>query len=198
MSVRIENTKYHFKTDKEVGKVGLLMVGFGGNNGSTILGGIIANREKMEWNTKKGLQKANMYGSMTQCSSMKVADSEDGEVYMRLNEVIPMVRPEDLVIDGWDINSEDLVASMRRAQVFDYELQNKLEPFMAQYKPMKSIYYKDFIASNQQDRANNLIEGEDKLLHLTTLRKDIAKFKQDNQLKTVIVLWTANTERFAL
>lgn len=174
------------------------MVGFGGNNGSTILGGIIANREKMEWNTKKGLQKANMYGSMTQCSSMKVADSEDGEVYLRLNEVIPMVRPEDLVIDGWDINSEDLVASMRRAQVFDYELQNKLAPFMAQYKPMKSIYYKDFIASNQQDRANNLIEGEDKLLHLTAIRKDIAKFRQDHQLKTVIVLWTANTERFAL
>lgn len=102
------------------------MVGFGGNNGSTILGGIIANREKLEWNTKKGVQKANMYGSMTQCSSMKVADSEDGEVYMRLNEVIPMVKPEDLVIAGWDINSEDLVASMRRAQVFDYELQNKL------------------------------------------------------------------------
>lgn len=125
-SVKIENTKYHFKTDKDVGKVGLLMVGFGGNNGSTILGGIIANREKLEWNTKKGVQKANMYGSMTQCSSMKVADSEDGEVYMRLHEVIPMIKPEDLVIAGWDINSEDLVASMRRAQVFDYELQNKL------------------------------------------------------------------------
>lgn len=47
MSVKIESTKYHFKTDKEVGKVGLLMVGFGGNNGSTILGGIIANRERL-------------------------------------------------------------------------------------------------------------------------------------------------------
>lgn len=102
------------------------MVGFGGNNGSTILGGIIANREKLEWNTKKGLQKSNMYGSMTQCSSMKVGDSEDGEIYMRLNEVIPMLRPEDLIISGWDINSENLNAAMRRAQVFDYELQNKL------------------------------------------------------------------------
>ena len=65
--------------------MGLLMVGFGGNNGSTILGGIIANREQLQWHTKKGVQRANMYGSMTQCSSMKVADSEDGEVYLRLN-----------------------------------------------------------------------------------------------------------------
>ena len=68
-----------------------------------------------------------MYGSMTQCSSMKVADSDDGEIYMRLNEVIPMVRPEDLVITGWDINSEDMASAMRRAQVFDYDLQVKLD-----------------------------------------------------------------------
>jgi hypothetical protein len=30
------------------------MVGFGGNNGSTILGGLLANKNKMVWNTKKG------------------------------------------------------------------------------------------------------------------------------------------------
>lgn len=55
-----------------------MMVGLGGNNGTTILGGIIANREKMSWNTKKGTQHANMLGSMTQSSTMKVADSPDG------------------------------------------------------------------------------------------------------------------------
>jgi myo-inositol-1-phosphate synthase len=54
------------------------MVGFGGNNGSTILGGLIANKNKITWNTKKGEQTATMYGSMTQCSTMKVAETEDG------------------------------------------------------------------------------------------------------------------------
>jgi len=49
---------------------------------------------------------------------------------MRINEIIPMVRPEDLVITGWDINDQDLSKAMNRAQVFDYELQKKLEPFM--------------------------------------------------------------------
>ncbi len=87
---------------------------------------------------------------------------------------------------------------MKRAQVFDYELQVKLEPYMRKYIPMKSIYYKDFIASNQEDRANNLIKGNNKYAHLTTIRNDIAEFKKSNQLKTVIILWTANTERFAL
>jgi myo-inositol-1-phosphate synthase len=64
---------------------------------------------------------------------------------------------------------------------------------MSKYTPMKSIYYRDFIASNQEDRADNLIEGDEKYVHLNTIRSDIAKFKQENELKTVIILWTANT-----
>lgn len=51
------------------------MVGLGGNNGSTILGGILANKNELTWNTKKGEQKANMLGSMTQSATMKVAET---------------------------------------------------------------------------------------------------------------------------
>jgi len=139
-----------------------------------------------------------MLGSMTQSSTMKVADSPDGEFYMKIKEVIPLVRPEDLVVSGWDINSMDLANAMKRAQVFDYELQQKLEPYMKEFKPLKSIYYPDFIAANQEDRADNILEGNDKLLHLDQIRQDIASFKKNNDLNTVIILWTANTERFAL
>ena len=135
------------------------MVGIGGNNGTTILGGIIANKEKLTWNTKKGLQSANMLGSMTQCSTIKVADSADGQIFMKIKEVIPLVNPEDLIVTGWDINSMDLASAMKRAQVFDYELQQKLQPFLKDYKPLKSIYYPDFIAANQEDRADNLLPG---------------------------------------
>ena len=39
--------------------------------------------------------------------------------------------------------------SMKRAQVFDYDLQQKLYPLMKDYSPMPSIYYPDFIAGNQ-------------------------------------------------
>lgn len=45
---------YSFKTTKKIGKIGLMMVGFGGNNGSTILGGILANKHNLTWMTKKG------------------------------------------------------------------------------------------------------------------------------------------------
>ncbi len=76
--IKIDSKNFMFRTDKHPGKVGLLMVGFGGNNGSTILGGLIANKNNVTWNTKKGEQKATMYGSMTQCSTMKVGETLSG------------------------------------------------------------------------------------------------------------------------
>lgn len=44
--------QYRFKTQLKPQKTGLLLVGIGGNNGSTVLGATIANREQMEWKTK--------------------------------------------------------------------------------------------------------------------------------------------------
>lgn len=85
-----------------------MMVGFGGNNGSTILGGILANKHRLTWTTKKGEQHANMLGSMTQSSTLKIGETETEQVYMKLKDVIPMVDPKNLVITGWDINNLDL------------------------------------------------------------------------------------------
>jgi len=31
-----------------------MLVGWGGNNGTTITAGILANKQKLSWNTKKG------------------------------------------------------------------------------------------------------------------------------------------------
>ncbi len=69
---------------------------------------------------------------------------------------------------------------------------------MKRFAPMKSIYYPDFIAANQTERANNLLEGQNKKQHLETIKKNIRDFKKDNNLDKVVILWTANTERFTV
>lgn len=40
-----------------------MLVGWGGNNGSTITAALEANRRKLEWRTKTGVQQANWYKS---------------------------------------------------------------------------------------------------------------------------------------
>ncbi|KAK3672476.1 Myo-inositol-1-phosphate synthase [Recurvomyces mirabilis] len=195
-----KESKYDFKTERKVGKVGVMLVGWGGNNGSTVTAGIIANRRKLEWETKEGPRAANYYGSVVMSSTLKLGeDTTTGkDVNIPLHSLLPMVHPNDLVIGGWDISKMDIASAMDRAQVLEPTLKSLVRKEMAQMVPLPSIYYPDFIAANQEDRADNVVEGSkasDK--HVEHLRKDIRDFKSANGLDKVIVLWTANTERFA-
>lgn len=70
-----------------------MLVGMGGNNGTTIIGGLLANKHKITWKTKKGEHQANMYGSMTQNSTMKIGETEEKEVFMKMKEVFPLLSP---------------------------------------------------------------------------------------------------------
>jgi myo-inositol-1-phosphate synthase len=191
-------TKYKFKTGINIPKVGLMMVGWGGNNGSTLTASIIANREKMSWHTKEGLKSANYFGSVVQASTLKLGvDAKGNDVFIPFNNVLPMVHPNDFILGGWDISSFNLAQAMERAQVLDYDLQRQVKPKLEQLKPLPSIYYPDFIAANQSDRADHLIPGNNKKEHLEQIRKDIREFKEANKLDKIIVIWTANTERYA-
>ncbi|KAL4816472.1 hypothetical protein BDW67DRAFT_175414 [Aspergillus spinulosporus] len=195
-----KTTTYHFKVDRKVGKVGLMLVGWGGNNGSTVTAGIIANRRKLSWETKEGTRAANYYGSLVMSSTIKLGtDSKTGEeINIPFSDMLPMIHPNDLVIGGWDISSMNLADSMDRAQVLEPTLKQLVRKEMAEMKPLPSIYYPDFIAANQEDRADNVLEGSKaSWAHVEKIQADIRNFKAENGLDKVIVMWTANTERYA-
>jgi len=83
-------------------------------------------------------------------------------------------------------------------EVLDWDLQRQVAPHMAALgTPMPSIYYPDYIAANQEARADNVISGTDKNAHVEHIRNDIRDFKAKHDLDSVIVFWTANTERYS-
>ncbi|XP_048731591.2 inositol-3-phosphate synthase 1-A-like isoform X1 [Ostrea edulis] len=190
------STKYLFRTQRHVPKLGVMLVGWGGNNGSTVTAAILANKHKMEWPTKEGVQTANYFGSVTQASTVFLGTGPEGEVYVPLKSLLPMVDPNDIVLDGWDISSKNLADAMERARVLDYNLQTQLKPYMENFKPRPSIYIPEFIAANQADRADNVLTGTKQEM-MTKIREDIREFKKSSSVDKVIVLWTANTERFS-
>lgn len=191
-----ETMRLLIRTQRKVPKLGLMLVGWGGNNGSTITAALIANKLKLSWETKNGIQNANWYGSLIQASTVRLGKGDNEDVYVPMSWMLPMVNPDDIEIDGWDISNLNLADAMQRAKVLDVNLQKQLIEHMVHMKPRKSIYYPDFIAANQGKRANNLIPGT-KFEQLEQIRKDIAEFKASKNLDQVIILWTANTERFA-
>lgn len=195
-----KETVYDFKVDRKIPKLGVMLIGLGGNNGTTVTAGILANRRGLEWETKEGKRGANYYGSVIMGSTTKLGiDSKTGEdVNIPFHDLMPMVHPNDLVIGGWDISGLNMAEAMDRAKVLEPTLKALVRKEMSQIKPLPSIYYPDFIAANQEDRADNLIPGSKACMdHVEQIRKDIREFKAANGLDKVIVQWTANTERFA-
>ncbi|KAL5512531.1 INO1 [Sanghuangporus baumii] len=192
--------EYEFQTQRRVPKTGLLMVGLGGNNGTTLCATVLANRHNISWHTKSGIQQPNYIGSLLRASTVSIGTNpETGkDVYVPLGDVLPMVHPNDLVLGGWDISGLPMDKAMARAEVLPWDLQRQVAPFIAELgSPLPSIYYPDYIAANQEARADNLIPGNDKHAHLEHIRKNIREFKEKNQLDQVIVFWTANTERYS-
>jgi myo-inositol-1-phosphate synthase len=124
---------YTFRTERKVPRLGyvrvplcvwlylshnnisVMVVGLGGNNGSTVVAGAIANREKLTWRTKSGVQHANYFGSMLLSSTVRLGSDEKGEdVYVPFCSLLPTVHPNDMVFGGWDINGANLADAMTR------------------------------------------------------------------------------------
>ncbi|KAF5385782.1 hypothetical protein D9615_002209 [Tricholomella constricta] len=196
---------YEFQTKRTVGMTGfllfsLMMIGLGGNNGTTLAATILANHHNITWHTKEGIQQPNYIGSLLRASTVRIGmDSATGnDVHVPVSDVLPMVHLNDLVLRSWDISGLRLDKAMERAQVLDYDLQRQVAPHMALLgSPLASSYYPDFIAVNQEARADNVLPGTDKQAHLDQICADICKSKADNGLDRVIVFWTANTERYS-
>ena len=56
MNEQVVNKLVHeIKTQAKVPKLGVMLVGLGGNNGSTFTAGVLANKKGQTWETKEGI-----------------------------------------------------------------------------------------------------------------------------------------------
>lgn len=190
---------YHFRTQNRPRKLGLMQVGWGGNNGTTVTAAVVAHQRNITWETRDRVNIPNYNGSLTQAATMRVGFDESGrDVFVPIKAVIPMAEPDDIVLGGWDISGYNLADGMDRAKVLEPDLRGKLRPYMEAMKPLKAVFDQQFIAKNQRPRADNIMKTTDKQSQLDQLRKDIQDFKKDNQLEFVVVVWTGNSERYAV
>jgi myo-inositol-1-phosphate synthase len=142
-----------------------MLIGLGGNNGSTLVAGILANKKKLEWETRQGRVAANFYGSLTQAATVHVGYEFDEKTHslhdkhIPVKDLLPMVDPCDFEITGWDISGMNLYESCKRARVLEPDLINQLKEDLEKIKPMPAAFMGDYIASNQADRADNIIQG---------------------------------------
>jgi myo-inositol-1-phosphate synthase len=112
-----------------------------------------------------------------------------------VKDLLPMVDPCDFEITGWDISGSNLYESCKRARVLEPDLIHQLKEDLEKIKPMPAAFSGDFIASNQADRADNILKGSNQDI-IKKLREDIRAMK--SKCDSVVLLWTANTEMYFL
>ncbi|MEB3184431.1 MAG: inositol-3-phosphate synthase [Cyanobacteriota bacterium] len=166
----------------------VLLVGLGGNNGSTFAASIMAHKEKITWKDHSGkICRPDWLGSTIMMGS---TSREDRKTFF---EAYPFTSPEDIVVGGWDISSANLSEAVRRAGVLNWQIEERLREKLEKVVPMRAYYDASYIASNQGSRADNVLSSDTPLSEvLTHLRLQISLFKRSSE---TIVLWTANTEK---
>lgn len=153
----------------------------------------------MSWETKRGIETANFYGSFTQSATTHVGYKYDEktkqlqDVFKPIHEIMPMVNPIDFRISGWDISGLNCYEAAKRAHVLEPTLLNQMKSELEAIKPLPAVLNQEFIAANQADRVDNVFTGTNQEC-IDKIRKDIQDKKKE--VDKVIILWTANTEMF--
>ena len=188
--INTQTKTYEFKIrDHKVKdrRIGVLVVGVLGNNGSTFVSLIDTCTKPLDW-----------LGSMSQCGTVKVGYSgKTGEsVYKPIHEVIDLVEPKNIVCGGWDIRSGSLGQALAENNVLTPDQIERVSDATKNLKALPAIYKPNFIASNQNKYATNVLDkdlsDEDCLKHIS---QDITKFCYDNKLEDIIIVWAGSTER---
>jgi myo-inositol-1-phosphate synthase len=195
--------------EEKSSSIGILVIGLGGYNGTTLLAGVVANRRGIDWHGPQGQPKSpNYLGCITQLKSK----GKYGGV--GFSDVLPgLASVNDAAIGGWDIRSTCLGDALLKQQILDYDLVRQVKDEMnTTYPVLKGYFDARFIGSKLHEDANHILTTNDdddcnnqsKSTGTTTmkasdvvhmLRQDIQQFKKSQGVKGhTTVIWSASVE----
>jgi myo-inositol-1-phosphate synthase len=164
------------------GKLGVLIVGLGGAVSTTFIAGL--------HNILKGYGKP--FGSLTQMATIRIGERTENN-FPFIKDYVPISKPEDIVIGGWDIRSTSCYDAAKEAQVLDDKDLDSITRELERIEPMPAVFDKYYV---KRLEGTHVKTGKNKLDLAQQLRDDIRKFKELNNLERVVVIWCASTEIF--
>eukprot|EP00978_Attheya_sp_CCMP212_P028264 scaffold97246_cov51-Attheya_sp.AAC.1 len=176
------------------GSVGILLVGIGGANGTTLLSGILANRHGLKWRGPRGEHmSANYFGCITQLDER----GDHGGVGYR-NKVKGLADASMAAVGGWDIRPSKLGDALLDQQILDYDMVKQLKDEMNKTKVFRGYYDERFIGTSQHATATHVLtekEAPNAGEALKSIRADIRYFKWRNGVVGhTTVIWSASVE----
>ncbi len=163
------------------GRLGVLLVGLGAVSTTTIAG-VLAIR--------KGFAKP--IGSLTQMGTVRLGKRTEGRS-PKISEVVELSRLDDLVFAGWDIFEDDCYAAARTAGVIEPSLLDKVRPELEKIKPWPAVFDQRYV---KRLDGPNVKKGKNKRDLAEQLMDDIKRFKVENGIERLVMVWCGSTEVF--
>jgi myo-inositol-1-phosphate synthase len=157
----------------------VLLVGLGAVS-TTFIAGVIAIR--------KGIAKP--IGSLTQMGHIRLGKRTEGRSPL-INEVVPLASLDDLVFGGWDIFAEDCYSAAKTAGVLEPALLEQVRPELEKIRPGPAVFDQHYV---KRLDGPNVKKGKNKRDLAEQVMADIQKFKKDNDLDRVVMIWAGSTE----
>jgi myo-inositol-1-phosphate synthase len=163
------------------GKLGILLVGLGAVS-TTFIAGVMAVR--------KGIAKP--IGSLTQMGTIRLGKRTEGRTPL-IKDLVPLHSLDDIVFGGWDIFDDDCYQAATTAGVLEPALLAQIKPHLEAIKPMSAVFDRRYV---KRLDGPNVKKGANKMELAEQVRADIRRFKAENKLDRLVMIWCGSTEIF--
>ncbi len=163
------------------GKLGVLIPGLGAV-ATTFIAGVEAVR--------RGLAKP--IGSLTQMGTIRLGKRTDKRAPL-IREFLPLASLDDLVFGGWDIYADDCYQAAKKAAVLEAPLLEQVKPLLSSIHPMPAVFDQAYV---KRLEGTHVKQAKSKWDLAQMVRDDIRRFKQENGLDRIVMIWCGSTEAF--
>ena len=156
-----------------------MLVGLGAVS-TTFIAGVMAVR--------KGI--ARPIGSLTQMGTIRLGKRTEGRTPL-IKDLVPLASLDDIVFGGWDIFQDNCYEAAATAGVLESSLLEQVKPELEAIKPWPAVFDRHYV---KRLDGPNVKKGANKMDLAEQVRADIRRFKKDNNLDRLVMIWCASTE----
>ena len=169
----------HPKIEPCRGKLGVLLPGMGAI-ASTVIAGVELHKKKL----------GRLVGSLTQMQRIRLGKRYESR-HPLIREVVPLATPEDLVFGGWDIFPDNVYQAAQKAGVLPLDRLQPVRKEMEAIRPMPGVFEQCYVRNL---RGTHVKKGKSKYDLARQIMSDIERFKEENKLDRVVMVWCGSTE----
>ncbi len=122
--------------------------------------------------------------------TVRLGKRTDGRAPL-IKDFLPLVPLDDLVFGAWDIFEDNCYESAKTAGVLEASLLEQLRPELEAITPWPAVFDQQYV---KRLMGPNVKTGANKRDLAEQLIADIRRFKKENQLDRLVMVWCGSTE----